>query len=135
MKGGNSGNNGSNLDKGNILKPTFDTLMEEGRQAFEAYIIDLRELFLSRGEVTWQGTVLQDTTLIVFSMPEVIPEVRPDPSPSHNDIQVMINSALERQAKSMDELLRRLIEERDGKKLDVTSVNPFFYLCCYFYSN
>jgi hypothetical protein len=29
MKGGNSGNNGSNLDKGNILKPTFDTLMEE----------------------------------------------------------------------------------------------------------
>jgi hypothetical protein len=86
MKGGNSGNNGSNLNKGNILKPTFDTLMEEGRQAFEAYIIDLRELFLSRGEVTWQGTVLQDTTPIVFSMPEVIPEVRPDPSPSHNDI-------------------------------------------------
>jgi hypothetical protein len=82
MKGGNSGNNGSDLDKGNILKPTFDTLMEEGRQMFEAYIIDLRELFLSRGEVTWQGTVLQDTTPIVFSMPEV----RPDPSPSHNDI-------------------------------------------------
>jgi hypothetical protein len=28
MKGGNSGNNGSDLDKGNILKPTFDTSME-----------------------------------------------------------------------------------------------------------
>jgi hypothetical protein len=36
----------------------------------------------------------------------------------------MINSALEMQAKSIDELLRRLIEERDGKKLDATSVNP-----------
>jgi hypothetical protein len=36
----------------------------------------------------------------------------------------MIDSALERQAKSTDELLRRLIEERDGKKLDATSVNP-----------
>jgi hypothetical protein len=37
--------------------------------------------------------------------------------PSQNDIQVMINSVLERQAKSTDELLHRLIEERDGKNL------------------
>jgi hypothetical protein len=29
----------------------------------------------------------------------------------------MINSVLERQAKSTDELLHRLIEERDGKNL------------------
>jgi uncharacterized Rmd1/YagE family protein len=29
----------------------------------------------------------------------------------------MINSALERQAKSIDELLRRLIEERDEKNM------------------
>jgi hypothetical protein len=35
----------------------------------------------------------------------------------------MINSALKRQAKSTDELLRRLIEERNEKKLDATSVN------------
>jgi hypothetical protein len=31
MKGGNSSNNGSDLDKDNILKPTFNTLTEEGR--------------------------------------------------------------------------------------------------------
>jgi hypothetical protein len=31
---------------------------------------------------------------------------------------------LERKAKSINELLRRLIEERDGKKLDSTGVNP-----------
>jgi hypothetical protein len=37
MKGGNSGNNGFDLDKGNILKPTFDILMEKGRKAFEAW--------------------------------------------------------------------------------------------------
>jgi hypothetical protein len=30
MKDGNSGNNGSDLDKGDILKATFDTLTEEG---------------------------------------------------------------------------------------------------------
>jgi hypothetical protein len=36
----------------------------------------------------------------------------------------MINSALERQTKSTDELLRRLIEERDRKKHDATSANP-----------
>jgi hypothetical protein len=58
MMGENFGNNGSDLDKGNILKPTFDTLTEEGRQAFKAYIVDLRVLFLSRCEVTWQGTIL-----------------------------------------------------------------------------
>jgi hypothetical protein len=52
MKSENFGNNGSDLDKGNILKPTFNTLTEVGHQAFEAYITDLRELFLSRCEVT-----------------------------------------------------------------------------------
>jgi hypothetical protein len=48
MKGGNSGHNGSDLDKGNIIKPTFDTLTEEGRKAFEVYHVNLEELFLSR---------------------------------------------------------------------------------------
>jgi hypothetical protein len=115
MNGGNSSNNGSNLDKGNILKPTFDTLTEEGHKAFKVYRANLEELFLSRCEATRYGTILKDTIPIVFNKPEVIPEVRPDPSPSHNDIQSMFNSALERQAKNMDELLCRLIEERDGK--------------------
>jgi hypothetical protein len=54
--GENYNNNESDLDKGNILKPTFNTLTEEGRQAFEAYIVDLRELFFSCCEVTCQGT-------------------------------------------------------------------------------
>jgi hypothetical protein len=66
MKGGNFGNNGFDLNKGNILKSTFDTFTEEGRQVFEAYIADLREHFLSRCEVTRLGTVLRDTTPIVF---------------------------------------------------------------------
>jgi hypothetical protein len=52
MKGGNSNNNESDLDKGNILKSIFDTLMKEGRQAFEAYITNFRELFPSCCTVT-----------------------------------------------------------------------------------
>jgi hypothetical protein len=52
IKGGNSGNNESDLDKGNILKPTFDTLMEEGHNAFEAYCANLKEIFLSCYEMT-----------------------------------------------------------------------------------
>jgi hypothetical protein len=96
MKCGNSGNNGSDIDKGNILKPTFDTLTEEGRKAFKVYHTNLEELFLSRGEVTRHGTVLKDTTPIIFHRPEVIPDVRPDPSSSHNDIQFLIDSVLER---------------------------------------
>jgi hypothetical protein len=80
-------------------------------------------------EVTRHGTVLKDTTPIVFNKPQVILEVQPDPSPYHNDIQVMIDSTLERQAKSTNELLRRLIEERDRKKLDATSANPSSSTC------
>jgi hypothetical protein len=95
MKGGNFGNNGFDLDKGNILKPTFDTLTEESRKAFDAYRANLEELFLLRCEVTRQGTILRDTTSIVFNKPEVIPEVRHYPSSSHNNIQSMINSVLE----------------------------------------
>jgi hypothetical protein len=94
----------------------FDTLTEEGRKAFEAYRANLEELFLSCCEVTRHGTILEDTTPIVFHKPEVILKVQPDPSPTRNDIQSMINSALERQAKSTDELLCSLIEEWDGKK-------------------
>jgi hypothetical protein len=117
MKGENSGHNGSDLDKSNILKPTFNTLMEEGHKVFKAYRANLQELFLSHCEVTRQGTVLKDTTSVIFNKPKVIPEVRPNPSPSLNDVQNMINSVLERQAKRTDELLCRLIEERDGKRL------------------
>jgi hypothetical protein len=124
MKGGNSGHNGSDLDKGNILKPTFDTLMKEGRKAFEAYRTNLEELLFSRCVVTRQGTVLKDTTPIVFTKPEVIPEVRPNPLPSLNDVQNMINSALERQAKTTDELLRRLMEERDGTRHYDSNAKP-----------
>jgi hypothetical protein len=36
----------------------------------------------------------------------------------------MTNYVLERKAKSTNELLHRLIEERDGKKLDAASANP-----------
>jgi hypothetical protein len=41
MKGRNFGTNGSELDKNNITKPTFDTLTEEGLKAFEAYMCQI----------------------------------------------------------------------------------------------
>jgi hypothetical protein len=55
MKGGNSGKNESDLDNDNILKPIFDILTEEGHKAFEAYHVNLEELFLSCYEVMRQG--------------------------------------------------------------------------------
>jgi hypothetical protein len=39
MKKGSSGVNGSDLDKNNIIKPTFDTLVEGGHKALEGYHI------------------------------------------------------------------------------------------------
>jgi hypothetical protein len=73
MNGGNSDSNGSDLDQGHILKPTFGTLMEEGRKASKAYLTDLEELLLSHYEVMRQGTILQDTTATIFNKPEVTP--------------------------------------------------------------
>jgi hypothetical protein len=55
MKKGSSSINGSELDKNSIIKPTFDTLMEEGRKTLKGYRTDLEELFYSCYEVTWQG--------------------------------------------------------------------------------
>jgi hypothetical protein len=117
MKGGNTDHNGSDRKKGNICKPTIDTMTEEGRKAFKAYHANLEVLFLLCCEVMQQGTVLKDTMPITFTKPEEIPEVRPNPSPSLNDVQNMINSALERQAQSTDELLHRMIEKRDGENI------------------
>jgi hypothetical protein len=63
---------------------------------------------------------------IIFTKPEVIPEVRPNPSSSLNDVQNMINYVLERQVKSNDELMRRLIEKRNRGKHNDANVNPSF---------
>jgi hypothetical protein len=52
MNGGNSDHNGYDLDKSNILKPTFDTLTKKGHKVFEVYRTNLGELFLSRCKVT-----------------------------------------------------------------------------------
>jgi hypothetical protein len=111
------------------MKPTFDTLTEEGHKAFEAYRTDLKELFLSHCEVMWQGTVLKDTMSIIIRKAEVISEVQPNPSPSLNDVKSMVDFASKRQAKSTNELLRRLIEDQDGKKLDNPSINPSSSSC------
>jgi hypothetical protein len=71
-----------------------------------------------------QGAILKDTTSIIIHNAEVTSEVRPNPLSSLNDVQSMTNSTLERQVKSTNELLCRLIEEWEGKKLDNSSVNP-----------
>jgi hypothetical protein len=52
---------------------------------------------------------------IIIRKAEVTPEVQSNPSLSLDDVQSMINFALERQEKSSDELIHRLMEEQDGK--------------------
>jgi hypothetical protein len=85
---------------------------------------DLEELFLLRYEMTRQGGILKNTALIVIRKAGITPEVWPNTSLSLNDVQSMINSTLERQARSTDKLFLRLIEEWDGKKLDSFNINP-----------
>jgi hypothetical protein len=117
MKKKNSSTNRSDLNKNNINKPTFNTLTEEGRKTLESYRTDLDELFYSRYEVIRQGVMLKDVVPIIIRKAEVTPKVWHNPSLSLDDVQFMINSALERQVKSSDELVHSLIEERDGKNL------------------
>jgi hypothetical protein len=52
MKDENFDHNGFNLNKGNILMSTFDTMMEKGHKAFEVYHVNHEELFLSHCDVT-----------------------------------------------------------------------------------
>jgi hypothetical protein len=59
----------------------------------------------------------------------VTPEVQPNQSLSLDDVQSMINYVLKRQAKSSDELMCRLIEEHDGKKLIDSTANPSSSSC------
>jgi hypothetical protein len=54
----------------------------------------------------------------------VTPEVQPNQSLSLDNVQSMINYVLKRQAKSSYELMRRLTEEHDGKKLIDSIANP-----------
>jgi hypothetical protein len=115
MKKENSSTNGSNLDKNNIIKPTFDTLMAEGSKALESYRVDMDELFYSRYEVMQQGVILKDNTSIIIRKAKVTPEEWPNPPLSLDDVRSMINFTLEKQAKSSGELVCRLIEERDRK--------------------
>jgi hypothetical protein len=61
--------------------------------------------------MTRHEVVLKNAAPIIIRKAMVTPEVRSNPSHSLDDVQSMINSALERQAKSTDELMRRLIEE------------------------
>jgi hypothetical protein len=70
---GNSSTNGSDLDKNNIIKPTFDTLTEEGSKALKAYRADLDKFFYSREEVTQQWVILKDAAPIIIHKAEVTP--------------------------------------------------------------
>jgi hypothetical protein len=85
MKKGDYGVNRSDLDKNNIIKPTFH-LMEEDHKALEAYRIEVDEFFYSRYEVTWQGLILKGTAPIIIRNAEVTPEVRPNLSLSLDDV-------------------------------------------------
>jgi hypothetical protein len=70
----------------------------------------------------WQGAILKDTMPIIIRKAEVTPEVWPNPLLSLNDVQSMVNSTLERRAKSTDELLCTLKEEQDGKNLIILTL-------------
>jgi hypothetical protein len=129
MKKGGPGINRSDLNKDNIIKPTIDHLSEVDHKALKAYHKEVDEIFLSHHEVTRQGLIQKDATPINIRKSEVTREVWSNPSLSLDDVQVMINSALERQAKSSNELMSRMIEERNRKKLVDSSVHASSSSC------
>jgi hypothetical protein len=123
MKKGDLSTNVSDFNKNNIMKPTLDHLSEEDRKALEPYHKVVDEIFLSRYEVTMQTLIQRDSMLINIHKSEVTPEIRSNLSLSFVDVQVMINYALERQVENSNEMMPRLIEERDGKKFVDSNVN------------
>jgi hypothetical protein len=116
MKKEDLSTNGFDLNKSNIIKPTLYNLLEEDRKVLEDYHKEVDEMFLPRYDVTRQGFVKRDDVLVTIRKSEVTPKVKSDPWLSLDDVQVMINSTLERSVKSSNEMMCRLIEERNGKK-------------------
>jgi hypothetical protein len=66
-------------------------------------------LLMLRGDAA--GLILTDIAPIIIRKAEVTSEVQSNPSLSLSDVQSMINSVLERQARSIDELMCSVIEE------------------------
>jgi hypothetical protein len=124
MKKGGSSVNESDLNKDSIIKPILDNLMEEDRKTLKAYHKEVDELFFSRYLVKRQRLTEKEAVPIVIHKAKVAPKVRSSPTLSLDDVQYMINSALVRQVKSSDELMHRLIEERDRKNLVNFNVDP-----------
>jgi hypothetical protein len=129
MKKGDPSTNESDLNKKNIIKPTLDNLSEEDHKVLKAYYKEVDEIFLSRYEVTRQGLIMRDVSPITIFKCEVTPEVKSNPSLTLDDVQVLINFALERQVKSSNGMMHRLIEERDGKKFIDPNVHDFSSSC------
>jgi hypothetical protein len=73
--------------------------------------------------VTRHGLVKRDKSSITIYKSKVTPRVKSNPLLSLDDVQVIINSALERQAKSSNEMMCRLIEKRDVKQLVESNVH------------
>jgi hypothetical protein len=67
--------------------------------------------------------IKRDVAPITICKSEVTPEVKNNLSLSLIVVQIMINSALERQTKSINEMMCRLIEESDEKKIIDPNVN------------
>jgi hypothetical protein len=81
-------------------------------------------LLMLRGDAA--GLILTDIAPIIIRKAEVTSEVQSNPSLSLSDVQSMINSVLERQARSIDELMCSVIEEQDKKNLLI--LNPILLL-------
>jgi hypothetical protein len=79
--------------------------------------------------VTRHGLVKRDKSSITIYMTKVTPRVKSNPLLSLDDVQVIINSALERQAKSSNEMMCRLIEKRDVKQLVESNVHTSSSSC------
>jgi hypothetical protein len=129
MKKGVPSTNGSDLNKDNIIKSTLDHLSEEDSKTLEAYHKEVDGIFLLHYKVTQQGLIQKDTMSIDIRKSEVTPEVLSNPSLSLDDVHVMINYALERQAKSSNELMHMLIEEQNRKKLVDSNVHASSSSC------
>jgi hypothetical protein len=72
------------------------------------------KVFLSCYEITRHGLIESDATPITIYKSEV----KNNLSISLDDIQIMINYVLEKQGKSSNEMIHRLIEERWKKIID-----------------
>ena len=105
----------SEIDKDNIIMASYDELPEEARLTTEADLEQHRQQLLSHYVKTRQGVFKKEDSLLPADQsPKVTTNVSAQPSPSHQEVAVMIDQSV---GATLANSVQKLVEDTLVDKL------------------